>query len=413
MSRREWKRLQAIRKVEGGSWTMGQAAQAAGLSVRQLRRVRKRVREGGEEAVAHGSRGRSPPNRRAEVERKRVVRLYQGKYRGFNDTHFAEKLAEQEGLKMSRSTVRRILRGAGLAPARGRRPPQHRARRERKAQAGLMILWDGSRHDWLEGRGPMLTLVGAIDDATSEFLPGAHFVDQECTAAYLRVIDAIVRERGVPWSSYGDRHGIFRRNDDHWTLEEELRGDQDPTQLGRALQELGIERIDALSPQAKGRVERLWGTLQDRLVSELRLAKVRTVEQANRVLRAYQTQHNRKFAVPAAEAQPAWRKCPTETELERVLGFRYRATVLNDNTVRLSGLVFDVPPGPGRRSYAHARVDVHQRLDGSWRIYHEGRCIATAPATELGELRARKHRKRPAASRAFRAAVQRVAASLP
>jgi len=392
---------------------MAQAAQATGLSRRQLRRVRRRVRKCGEGAVAHGNRGRWPPNRRPERERKRVAELFRTKYRGFNDTHFAEKLTEQEGLAMSRATVQRLLRAAGLGAARKRRPPKHRRRRERKPQAGLMILWDGSRHDWLEGRGPMLCLVGAIDDATSEFLPGAHFVDQECAAAYLRVLDAIVREKGVPWSSYGDRHGIFRRNDENWTLEEELRGQQDPTQVGRALVELGIERIDALSAQAKGRVERLWGTLQDRLCSEMRLAGVRTIDQANRVLQAYRPKHNRRFAVAPAEAQPAWRPRPSDAARERALSFRYRATVLNDNTVRLSGLVLDVPPGPGRRSYAHARVDVHQLLDGSWRVYHEGCCIATAPPTELGELRARKNRKRSAASRAFRAAVERVAAALP
>jgi transposase len=412
LSRREWKRLRAIRKVESGTWTMAEAAQGTGLSVRQLQRVRRRVRDGGEDAIAHGNRGRSPPNRCGEVERKRVERLYRTKYGGFNDSYFTEKLQE-EGLGLSRSTVRRILRAAGVAAARKRRPPKHRARRDRKPQAGLMILWDGSRHDWLEGRGPMLCLVGAIDDATSEFLPGAHFVDQECTAAYLRVLEAIVREKGVPWSSYGDRHGIFRRNDDHWTLEEELRGEQDPTQLGRALAELGIERIDALSPQAKGRVERLWGTLQDRLCSELRLVGARTAEQANRVLEAYRPKHNRRFAVAPADMQPAWRARPLVAELQRALSFRYHATVLNDNTVRLSGLVLDVPPGPGGRSYAHARVEVHQQLDGSWRVWHQGRCIATAPSTELGELRARKNRKRSAASRAFRAAVERVATALP
>lgn len=413
LSRREWKRLQAIRKVESGAWAMAEAAQATGLSVRQLRRMRRRVAQGGEEAIVHGNRGRSPPNWRSEVERQRVVRLYERKYRGFNDTHFTEKLVEGERVVMSRSTVRRILRAAGVMAARRRRPPRHRSRRERKPQAGMMILWDGSRHDWLEGRGPMLTLMGAIDDATSEFLPGAHFVDQECAAGYLRVLDAIVRDKGVPWSSYGDRHGTLRRNDDHWTVEEELRGEQDPTQVGRALQELGIERIDALSPQAKGRVERLWGTLQDRLCSELRLAGARTVEEANRVLEAYRPKHNRRFAVAPADAQPAWRTRPSEEERERAISFRYRATVLNDNTVRLGGVVIDVPPGPARRSYARAHVEVHQLLDGSWRVYHGGRCIATAPATGLGELRARKKRKRSAASRAFRTAVHQVAAVLP
>jgi hypothetical protein len=284
-----------------------------------------------------------------------VVRLYREKYQRFNDQHFTEKLAAMEKLVIGRATVQRILRGAGIAAARRHRPPRHRRRRDRKAQAGLMILWDGSRHDWLEGRGPLLCLVGAIDDATSEFLPGAHFVDQECAVAYFRVLEAIIAEKGLPWSSYGDRHSVFRRSDDHWTLEEELRGKQDPTQLGRVLEQLGIERIDALSPQAKGRVERLWCTAQDRLCSELRLANVCSVEDANRVLRRYRLEHNRRFAVKPKLAQPAWRPRPPASTLERALSFRYQATVLNDNTVRLQGMVLDIPPGPRARSYSSTR----------------------------------------------------------
>jgi len=413
LSERELKRIRANRKVESGAWTGVQAAQAVGLSVRQMRRVRRAVERGGEEAVAHGNRGREPANRRSDGDRERIERLYRKKYVGFNDQHITEKLAGEEKLEVSRATVQRILRAAGIAPARKRRPPRHRRRRDRKAQAGLMIQWDGSPHDWLEGRGPPLCLVGAIDDATSEFLPGAHFVEQECTAAYFQVLAAIVEEKGVPWSSYGDRHGVFRRNDEHWTIEEELRGKQDPTQLGRALEELGIERIDALSPQAKGRIERLWGTAQDRLCSELRLVGARTKEEANRVLEKYRREHNRRFSVPPAEAQPAWRPRPPASVLERALSFRYEATVLNDNTVHLSGLVFDIPPGPGGRSYAHARVQVHQLLDGSWRVYRQERCIARVAATDVGELRPRRAHKRPAASRAFRKAVLRVAAALP
>ena len=413
MTERDWKRIRANRKVESGAWTAVQAALAVGLSPRQMRRVRQVLREEGEEAVVHGNRGRRPANRRGDEERGSIERLYREKYPGFNDQHFTEKLAAVEKLVVSRATVQRILRAAGIAAARKRRPPRHRRRRERKAQAGLMILWDGSRHDWLEGRGPLLCLVGAIDDATSAFLPGAHFVDQECAVAYFRVLLAIIGEKGVPWSSYGDRHSIFRRNDEHWTLEEELRGKQDPTQLGRALEELDIERIDALSPQAKGRVERLWGTLQDRLCSELRLAGACTVEEAQRVLEKYRREHNRRFAVKPAEAKPAWRPRPRASVLERALSFRYPATVLNDNTVRRNGLVLDIPPGPEGRSYARARVQVHQLLDGSWRVYQQQRCIATAPPSELGELRPLPTRKRPAASRAFRQAIQRVAAALP
>jgi len=278
-----------------------------------------------------------------------------------------------------------------------------------------MILWDGSRHEWLEGRGPMLCLIGAIDDATGELLPGAHFVEHECAAGYLRVLKAIAEQKGLPYSAYMDRHGSLKRNDTHWTLEEELRGVQDPTQVGRALQALEIEVIYALSPQAKGRVERLWGTLQDRLVSELRLVQAATVEAANEVLAGFTPDHNRRFALAATEATPAWRAVRRGTDLARVCSFHYEATVLNDNTVRLAGVVLDIPPGPRQRSYAGVRVGVHQLLDGSWRVYQGDVVIATAAATTAGELRSLRRRRRPpsAASVGQTAGARRAPAASP
>ena len=257
-----------------------------------------------------------------------------------------------------------------------------------------MVLWDGSRHDWLEGRGPQLCLLGAVDDASGELLPGAHFVEQECAAGYLRMLKEIAGDKGLPWSAYMDQHSSLKRNDDYWTLQEELRGAQEPTQVGRALEALEIEAIYALSPQAKGRVERLWGTLQDRLVSELRLEGARTLAEANAALERFRADYNRRFAVSAANPVPAWRKLRPGLDLERVCSFGYQATVLNDNTVRLGGVVIDIPPGPRQRGYAHARVEVRQLLDGSWRVYYDNRLIATAASGNGGELRALKARRR-------------------
>jgi len=410
MSLKQAKRLEAVGRVTEGLWTMAVAATAVGLSVRQLRRLCRRVEDSGAEGLLHGNRGKKPANKHVGKTTRKVVLLARKKYAGFNDHHLTEKLTEVEKLDVGRSTVSRWLRAAGLGPVRKRRSQRHRRRRDRKAQAGVMIQWDGSHHDWLEGRGPWLTLVGAIDDATGEFLPGAIFAEQECTAAYMHVLRGMLREKGCPWSCYGDRHGIFRRNDDHWTMEEELRGAQDPTQLGRVLEGLGIERIDALSPQAKGRVERMWHTHQDRLVSELRLAKASTCAEANVVLARYRRDHNRRFVVKAANAEPAWRKVAPGLDLERVVSFRYDATVRNDNTVRLDGIIIDIPPGPGGRSYAQARVEVRQLLDGRWRVYFHDQRIATATPTTIGDLRPRRIRKRSAASKAFRAAVMAVRA---
>jgi transposase len=405
MRQEELRRLDVIRHLEARTLTTKEAGEALGVSGRQVRRLRRAVEKKGAAGLVHKSRGRPSPRRTARSTAKRVVALMRTLYAGFNDQHFTEKLAAGEGIVLSRSTVRRMLRQAGIGAARKRRPPRHRSRRDRRPRAGLMILWDGSRHAWLEDRGPMLCLMGAVDDATSELLPGAHFLDQECAAGYLRVLLAIAEEKGLPLSAYGDQHGSLKRNDDSWTLEEELRGEQNPTQVGRALRALGIERIDALSPQAKGRVERLWGTLQDRLVSELRLAKARTAEEANAVLERFRPEHNRRFAVAPAQQEPAWRPVRQSIDLRRVCAFEYPATVLNDNTVRISGNVIDIPAGPGGRSYARSRVQAVQLLDGAWAVYKGDALIATKATTSLKEPRALRKRNRSAASRAFRHAV--------
>lgn len=395
MAEWQWKRWEAVERMIAGTLTVKEAAAGLGVCGRQVRRIRRAIERRGRAALQHGNRGRLPVNKLDAATIERIVSLRRTTYRDFNDQHFTEKLAtEQPPIRVGVATVRRVLRGARIPAVWQRRPRRHRRRRDRKAQAGQMLLWDGSRHDWLEGRGPWLCLVGAIDDATGELLPGAHFVAQECAAAYLRVLAAIVTEHGIPWSIYMDQHGALRRNDDHWTLAEEQRGRQDPTQVGWALEGLGIEAIYALSPQAKGRVERLWGTLQDRLVSELRLANASTVAAANAVLARYRPEHNARFAVAASDQQPAWRKRRAGLDLARLCSFRYEATVLKDNTVRLGGsVVLDIPPGPRARSYADRRVEVRQLLDGTWRVYLADRLIATAAATSPGELRALRRRK--------------------
>jgi hypothetical protein len=258
-----------------------------------------------------------------------------------------------------------------------------------------MLLWDGSPHEWLEERGPVLCLMGAIDDATSELLPGAHFVERECSAGYLRVLRAIVGELGIPLSIYMDQHGTLKRNDDYWTLAEELRGRQDPTQVGMALEALEIQSIYALSPQAKGRVERLWGTLQNRLVSELRLVGACTASEANVVLDRYRVEHNQRFALAPRDSAAAWRPLRASVDLDRICSFRYEATVRHDNTVRFgASILIDIAPGPGKRSYADKRVEVRQLLDGSWRVYDGERLIACAAATDQKELRTMKRNRR-------------------
>jgi len=389
MSTKQWRRLEVVERLQRREMTLAQGAVALGLSKRQVRRIAKRVREEGQSGVVHRNRGRAPRHRTTELVRNRVLELRRTKYDGFNDQHFTEKLVEVEGLMISRATVQRMLRAAGIGSPRKRRASKHRRRRDRRLRAGELILWDGSRHDWLEGRGPKMCLMGAIDDATGEVLGGAHFVDQECTVGYLHVLREIVMRKGVPVSAYMDMHGALRRNDKHWTVEEQLAGRREPTQVNRALGELGIQTIYALSPQAKGRVERLWGTLQDRLVSEMRLRHVTTALEANKVLTQYVEEHNARFALRAQDPNAAWRACPAGTSADEACALQYARQVANNNTVRIGKTVIDIPKNTGgRATYARARVVVRHMLDGSYSVYFAGEKIAQVrsmpPTTAVG-----------------------------
>ena len=381
MRQHELHRYHTLQLVLEHRLTGVEAAASLGLSLRHVRRLLAGVRQEGQRAVVHGNRGRPSGQRLAAATRQQILALARGKYAGLNTTHLTEKLQADEGLAVSRVTVHRLLQAAGVARPRRRRPARHRARRARKPQAGLLVLWDGSPHAWLEARGPACCLVGAMDDATGHLLPGAAFVPTEDTVSYLRLLRTLVGTCGIPVALYMDRHGIFQRHDAAWTVAEELRGQQDPTQVGRALAGLGIEAIYALSPQAKGRIERLWGTLQDRLVAELRLAGITTLAAANAFLPGFTARFNARFGWRAADARPAWRPVPPGVDLARVCSLYTEAAVLNDNTVRTQGTVLQIPPGPGGRGYAKARVEVRRLLDGSWRIYHHERLIATLAPT--------------------------------
>jgi hypothetical protein len=236
--------------------------------------------------------------------------------------------------------------------------------------------------------------MAAIDDATGKLLV-ARFFPFEGSSGYLWLLRELVKRYGIPLVMYHDRHGSLHRNDSHWSLEEQLSGRQEPTQVGLALEALGIESIAALSPQAKGRIERLFGTLQDRLIAELGLEGVQNLEEANRFLKVFISRFNRRFAVCPRESEKAWRKVPPGLDLDRMISFRYRSVVGNDNSVRIGGLILDLPPGPHRRSYAKAQVEVRQLLDGSWRVYYQDQIIAKHPSTKLRDpVRALKHSRR-------------------
>jgi len=235
-----------------------------------------------------------------------------------------------------------------------------------------MLQVDGSPHDWLEGRGPRFCLIGAIDDATGKVV-GAFFEEAESSWAYFKLFAQIFKQHGLPQSVYSDRHSVFW-TDREPTVEEQLIDKQPTTEVGRGLEELGVTLILAGSPQAKGRIERLWGTFQDRLVSELRLARAKTKPQAQKVLERYLPVHNRRFCKPAANALPAWRKV-SSLQIDQALCFKDRRTVAKDNTVTFEGTIFQIPKKSPLRSHANKRIDVHVLLDGAVELFYQNQKI--------------------------------------
>ena len=388
---KEQKRLMVLSGVGEGRLGAGEGAGVLGLSVRQLRRLLARYRKEGAAGLVHGNRGRRPYNKLDDTVRARVTELAVSKYVGLNTQHFSEVLAERENLRLSRSTVRRVLLGSGMSSPRKRRAPRHRSRRERYSQQGMLLQIDASRHDWLEGRGPKLCLVGAIDDATGE-VPHTLFRVEEDTQGYFQLLEHIVATHGIPLAVYRDRHSIFETPPGHHeSLEEQLAGEREPTQFGRLVNELGITSIPSHSPQGRGRIERLWGTFQDRLVSELRMAGAQTMAQANQVVEDFLPRYNRRFTVPAAQPGSAYRPTHPAFIPQEVFCLKYRRTVGSDNVVRFKCRRLQIHPGKDRASYARAKVTVHESFDGSLALHYKGQRLATTQAPpDSGQLRSNR-----------------------
>ena len=367
----EAKRALVLTRLIAGKISVGEAALVLGLSTRSIRRLRSVFEARGPAALHHGNRGRRPVHALDVGLKERIVRLAQTRYAGVNDSHFAELLAEREGISVSRRSVQRILRAAGLKSPRKHRAPRYRSRRERRPAEGMLLQVDGSPEDWF-GTGTRSTLLSLVDDATGGVL-GATFREQEDAAGYFELLRAVLSSHGLPLAMYSDRHGIFFRSPrERESLEEELLGQRQPTQFGRALKELGIELILANSPQAKGRVERLFGVLQDRLRAELRLAGARSIDAGNRFLPTYLPRYNARFAIAPADPTAAWRPLPAGTAIEAVCCFKYSRIVAADNTVRLDDVVVQLPPLGRRGSWAHQRVELRQYLDGSFSVHAPG-----------------------------------------
>jgi hypothetical protein len=390
MSSRDLKRLRVVHKALNRQITQKMAASMIGVSERQLRRILRSVREEGDGGVIHKGRGR-PSNRRISARIKaKVLKLYRTNYVDFGPTLASEKLLERDGLKVSVETLRQWLMGAGLWEKRRKRR-DHRKWRVRKECFGQMVQMDGSHHAWLEDRGPELVLMGYIDDATSNVY--GRFYDYEGTMPAMDSFKRYVRKYGLPMSLYLDKHTTYKSNR-KLTVEEELDGQSRPlSQFERAVAELGVELIHADSPEAKGRVERLFGVLQDRLVKEMRLEKIKSKEEANRFLKQYLPKHNKKFRVSPKNKTNIHVKPEPYSNLDKYLCLKTQRTVRNDQTVAHNKKLYQI-----EEKITSRKVIVEERLNGSLHISSKGvslkyREITERPKKETSPKRSQKLRK--------------------
>lgn len=370
---KEKSRIEVIQRFMNGSLTVTETSLVLERSIRQIYRLQSRFRRFGIEGLIHENKGRPSPFRVNDRMRWKVRALAQSKYKDVNDTHMCELLRREEGIKVGREWLRRELRASGICPKRRRRGPKYRSKREMKDAFGIMLQIDASDHDWLEGRGSAITLVGAKDDATGYLW--CRFEDSESTWAYMNLTDEIFGSHGLPLSLYSDRHTIFHSPREA-TIVEQLQNKRPLTQFGRAMDELGIRIIKAYSAPAKGRIERVFGFLQDRLVVEMRLRDVRTKEEANKVLDWFVAEHNKRFTVPPRQKESVFRSAPSKYIRQRILCLKEQRIVSNDHTISFGGLILQIPALKKFHSIAKRAVTVMQLRDGSIEISYENKPVA-------------------------------------
>lgn len=371
LTMKEANKYEIICEVLKGYMKVKEASEKLGLSERQIYRLKKRVKEGGARGVIHKSRGQSRVRWLTQEVKDRIIEFYDDKYNGFNISHMTEYLNRDERIRVSRESVRKILLKDG-SYKREKKRRKHRTRREPCAREGQMMQFDTSEHDWLEGRGPKMYLIGGIDDATS-ICVGARFTLSDSTVENMRLLKNIVEAYGIPLSIYCDGDSKFkttRHNGVHYQLSHDYK----KTQIERALGELGVSIIIAGSPQAKGRVERAWGTFQDRLCSELRLYKISTLDGANNYLiEQFIPDYNERFSRYAREKGSAYRKVNKDMDLANIFCRKEQRKVISDNTITYNSRIFQILPDDYRMSYVKAKVMVHEHLDGSIHIFYKGR----------------------------------------
>ena len=374
----ELRKLYVVRKVLDQEILQEKASEILSLSSRQIRRIIKRVRLEGEKGVIHKSRGR-PSNRRISDEiREKVIQLYRSEYEDFGPTLAAEKLEERHRVKVNDETLRLWLIESGDWKKRRKRRG-HRRWRERKHHFGEMVQMDGSHHDWFEGRGAWCVLMGYIDDATGKVF--GRFYDYEGTIPAMDSFKGYVKKHGLPMAVYLDRHTTYK-SPAKASIQDELENEKPLSEFERALKELGVEVIHATSAPAKGRVERLFGTLQDRLVKEMRLRGIRTVQEGNAFLKQYLPVYNRRFSVRPQERSNLHRPLPLGMNLDSILCIKTERALRNDFTVAHNSKLYQIED----RTHA-SRVMVHEQIDGSIKILYRGQAL------RFGEITKRPRRQ--------------------
>lgn len=376
----ELRRYQLVGKIFDKSINQQKAAELLGVSNRQMRRIVRRVRVEGERGIAHRSRGRKGQRRISDSVRSKILALYRKRYQGFGPTLASEKLLELNHVRVSDETLRLWLIAEGLWTTDRRRKLKERSWRARKDRFGEMVQMDGSHHAWLEDRGPKLVLMGYIDDATSTF--HGKFFEYEGTKPAMGGLRSYAEKYGIPCRVYLDRHSTYKVNRKkrrcaNWVFEDK----ESLTQFERACRQLGMEVIHANSPQAKGRIERVFRTLQDRLVKEMRLRGIKTLDEANRFLEVYLPKFNAKFTVEAQLAGDVHRPVDKSVKINEILSVQVEHALRNDRTVLHNRKLYQVLKTTSAR-----RVVVFEYLNGEMAVKHNGVRLAFKPIDQRPTL---------------------------
>ncbi|MBI5748390.1 MAG: ISNCY family transposase [Nitrospinae bacterium] len=378
---KELKRLHVVKKVFEGVIKQVEASELLSLSDRQIRRLINRVKIEGDIGIAHKSRGKPSGRKLPKNIRDKVITLYRERFEGFGPTLAAEKLQELEGIRISDETLQLWLieEGDWKKVRKGRK---HRQWRERKHYFGEMVQMDGSHHDWFEGRGPECVLMGYIDDATGKVYGG--FYEYEGTIPAMDSFKRYIRKYGIPVGVYFDKHTTYK-SPSKLSVEDEINGTKPLSEFERALKELGVDVKHAHSPQAKGRIERLFRTFQDRVVKEMRLRGIKTIDEANKFLQEYLPEYNRKFAVKPKKEDNLHREIPKGLNLDGILCIKTERALRNDFTISHNGRLYQILDKTSAK-----RIQVEERVNGTMVITHNDTCLRYKEITERPERQQKK-----------------------